>query len=245
MITLLKADERHHDRLRNHETWHTFYPFTRSDELSAGFGSLEALDEDRLPPGAGLERRPSRDADILTYVREGSLSHEDSMGRSCVMYASAFQCVTARSGVRHGETNASRKDWAHVFQLWLRPSRGATEPHQEQKRFVAAQRRGLLCLVASPDGRDGSLSIRQDALMYSSLLDVGHHLAHELTGTRRAWLHVVSGEGTLNDLVLRSGDGAGLTGERVVSFTATAPTEILLLDLGTSKAGLRDEEALS
>lgn len=232
MITLRRAKERHHDRRRKQEAWLTFYRQDRADPLADGFGSLEILNEDRLPPGAGVPRRLHHDAEIVTYVREGVLAHEDSMGRSGIIHAGEFQRMTSGRGIRHSETNASRTDWAHVFQIWLRPSEAGLEPGQEQKRFSAAERRGGLCVVASPDARKGSLRIHQDALMYSAMLNPGHHVVHELSQGRSAWLHLVQGEVTMGNIVLTTGDGAGLTAERAVSVTAREETEILLLDLG-------------
>jgi hypothetical protein len=231
MITLRRANERHHDRRRKQDVWHTFHP-DRADALAGGFGALEVLDEDRLPPGAGVPRHPHLDAEIVTYVREGALAHEDSMGRSGIVQAGEFQRMTAGRGIRHSETNASRADWAHVFQIWLRPSEAGLEPGHEQKRFSAAERRGGLCVVASPDARRGSLRIHQDALVYSAMLDPGQHVIHELPQGRSAWLHLVQGEVTLGDTVLTTGDGAGVTAEPAVSLTAREETEILLVDLG-------------
>ena len=230
MITLRRGNERHHDQRRKQEVWRTFRP-DRADALAGVFGALEILDEDRLPPGAGVARHPHRYAEIVTYVREGALAHEDSMGRSGVIHAGEFQRMTAGRGIRHSERNASRTDWAHVFQIWLRPSEAGLETSHEQKRFSAAERRGGLCVVASPDARRGSLRIHQDALVYSAMLDPGQHVIHELTHGRSAWLHVVEGEVTLGDAVLTTGDGAGVTGEPAVSLTAREETEILLVDL--------------
>jgi redox-sensitive bicupin YhaK (pirin superfamily) len=133
--------------------------------------------------------------------------------------------------------NASRTEWAQVFQIGLRPWQRGLESGYEQKRFSAAERRDGLCVVASPDGRKGSLRIHQDALVYSAMLDPGQHVVHELSPGRKAWLHVVQGEITLGDLVLTTGDGAGLTDERAVSLTAQAKTEILLLDVGVELPG--------
>lgn len=237
MITLRRANERHHDRRRKQEVWHTFRADDRTDALAGGFGALETLDEDRLPPGAGVARHPHRDAEIVTYVREGALAHEDSMGRSGVLQAGEFQRMTAGRGIRHSETNASRTDWAHVFQIRLRPSEAGLEPGHEQKRFSAAQRRGGLCVVASPDARRGSLRIHQDALVYSAMLDPGQHVIHELPQGRSAWLHLVQGEVTLGDTVLTTGDGAGVTAEPAVSLTAREEAEILLVDVGERLQG--------
>ena len=226
MITLRRAKERHHDRSRKQEVWHTFYPEDRRDSLADGFGTLELLNEYRLPPGAGVPRRLRRDAEIVTYVREGTLAHEDSI------QAGEFQRMTAGRDIRHSEMNASRSDWAHVFQIWLRPSEAGLEPGHEQKRFSAAERRGGLCIVASPAARRGSLLIHQDALMYSAILHPGQHVVHELLQGRSVWLHLVQGEVTLGDIGLTTGDGVGVSAERAVSLTARGETEILLLDLG-------------
>ena len=232
MITLRRAEERRHERRRQQDAWLTFYPQDRVEAFAGGFAALEILDEHRLPPGAGLPHLPPRDAEIVTYVRQGTLANEDSTGRSDRLLAGEFQRLTTGGGLRHRETNASRTDWAHVFQIWLLPTRAGLEPGYEQKRFSAAERRGGLCVVASPNGRRGSLSIRPDAVVYSALLGPGKHVVHELSEGRSAWLQLVQGEVTLGDIVLTTGDGAGFTAERAVSLTAREETEILLIDLG-------------
>ncbi|HET6148529.1 MAG TPA: pirin family protein [Polyangia bacterium] len=231
MITLRRAGERRHERRRKQDTWLTFDPRDGPDPLDEAFGCLEILGEHRLPPGASVAH-PQRDAEIVTYVREGALTYADSMGHSGVIHTGEFQHMTARRGVRHRQTNASRSDWAHVFQIWLCPSEADRQPFQEQKRFSAAERRGVLRIVASSDGRRASLRIHQDALMCSAMLDPGQHVVHELAPGRSAWLHVVKGEVTLGDMIVGTGDGAGLSGERSVSLTAREETEILLVDLG-------------
>ena len=157
------------------------------------------------------------------------------MGRSGVIRAGEAQRMTPGSGIRHSEKNASRTDWAHFFHVWLRPPRTGIEPSHEQKRFYAAERRGVLCPIASPDARKGSLRIHQDALVYSAMLHPGQHMVHELSHGRSAWLHLVLGVVTLSDIVLIAGDGAGITAERAVSFTAGEETEILLFDLGDQR----------
>ena len=237
MIALRRAKERHLDRHRKQEVWLTFHPQDLADQVIDGFGTLESLSEDRLPPGAGVPRHRHHDAEIITYVREGALGYEDSMGRSGVIRAGEFQRMTAGRSLRHSETNASRTDWAHVFQIGLRPWEAGLESAHEQKRFSAAERRGGLCVVASPDARRGSLRIHQDALMYSAMLDPGQHVVHELSLGRRAWLHIVEGEVTLGDVVLSAGDGAGFTAERAVSLTAQEEAEILLVDIGVELPG--------
>ena len=232
MITLRRADERHHDRRRTREVWLTFHPGNRADPLSDGFGALEFLDEHRLQPGANLVRRPPLGAEIVTYVREGALAYHDPMGRSGVIHAGEFQCMTTRRGLHHGEENGSKTDGAQVFRISLRKAETEPAPSHQEKRFSTAERRGGLRVVASPDARQGSLCIHQDALMYSALLEPGRHVIHQLSQRRSAWLHLVQGEGTVGDIVLTTGDGVGVTAERAVSLTARENTEILLLDLG-------------
>jgi quercetin 2,3-dioxygenase len=231
MITLRRTGERHRVQRRGRKTWLSFYPLNHPGPFSHGFGALEVLDEDQLAPGASIPRRPDRDADIITYVRAGSLAYEDSAGQSGVIQAGEFRRTTAGRGERHTETNASRTDSAHVFQAWLRPSQTGLTPSREHKRFSAGDRRAGLCVVASPDARRGSLQIHVDAQLYSAMLASGTHIVHELAQGRSAWLHVVEGEITLGDVVLSTGDGAGFTGERVVSLTAREESEILVLDL--------------
>ena len=232
MITLLRDRERHHDRRRKQEAWLTFYPQNRKDPLAGGFGALAVFNEMRLPPGVGTAPHPGDEAEIVTYVHKGALAHEDSTGNSGVIHAGEFQRMTTGRGIRHKETNASRTDWAHVFRISLHPSEVGLDCAHEQKRFTAAQRRNVLCVVASPDGRKGSLRIHQDALAYSSILDPGHRLVHGLLPGRSAWLHVICGEATLDDIVLTHGDGVGITIEPSVSLTVQEDTEILLVDLG-------------
>ena len=241
MITLRRAKERHYEGHHKREVWLTFYPRDRADPRADHFGPLESFSETRLPPGAIASRTPHHNAEIVTYVREGALAYEDAPGRSGVIQAGEFQGTTAGRGIRRSERNASRSNWAQVFQLVLASEEPGLEPRHEQKRFSTAQRRGSVCVVVSADGRRGSLSIHQDALTCSALLDPGQHVVHELSPGRMAWLHLVEGEATLGDIVLTTGDGAGVTAEHAVSLTAQSETEILLLDLGEELSGSRSE----
>lgn len=236
MICLRRAEDRHHDPRRRRKVWWTFDPLDRTDRLADGFGTLETLDENRLPPRADVARHARDEAEIVTYVREGTIAYDDSMGHSGVIHAGEFQRMIAGLGARHREANASRADWAHVFQIRLRRSAAELGPGREQKRFSAAERRGGLCVVASPDARRGSLRLRQDARMYSALLEPGQHVVHELAPERAAWLHVVQGEVALGDLVLTAGDGAGVSTDRAVSLTAREDSEILLVDVAECQA---------
>ena len=232
MITVRKADQRHTDSRRKREVWRTFVPADRADPLADGFGTLESFTECRLRPGGRVPGKPHRDAEIITYVREGALAFEDSRGHAGIIQTGEFQLMTVGSNLSPGASNPSRTIRAQVFQLWLRPSQAGHQASYAKARFSAAQRRGGLCLVASRDGRRGSLRIRQDARMFSAILESGHHVVHELAPGRSAWLHVVQGEVSVGDVVLGTGDSAGVTTDRAVSFTARADTEILLVDVG-------------
>jgi redox-sensitive bicupin YhaK (pirin superfamily) len=226
MISLRLTTQRHHDRRLRREVWRTFDPLDRADHL----GALEALDESRLPPRADIPRRIGNQGEIITYVREGAVAYEDATGDTGVIHAGEFQRRTATCDTRHSEANASRVEWAHVFQIQLRSTREVA-PGREQRRFSAAQRRGGLCLVASCDHPDASLRLDQDTRIFSTLLEPGQHVVHELAAGRTAWLHVVHGEIALADLVLTAGDGAAVTKERAVSLIAREPAEILLFDV--------------
>jgi len=232
MIMLLRNGQRRRVQQGKQEVWHSFFAEDHPGQLASGFGFLVAFDELKLPPGDNTEPHSDNEAEVLTYVYKGALSQEDSTGNSSVIHAGEFQLMSTGHRIRHKETNASRSDWTRVFQLSLRPSEVGLDCAREQKRFTAAQRRNVLCVVASPDGRKGSLRIHQDALIYSSILDPGQHLVHELLPGRSAWLHIVCGEATLHDIVLTQGDGVGVTNEPSVSLTVQENTEMLLVDLG-------------
>ncbi len=231
MISVCRSAERGHTQRSEVEVWCTFSERDGAGPRANGFGAIEVLDESRLGPGAEAPRYPGRDAEVVTYVREGGLAYDDSLGRTGIIHAGEFQHMTVGRGAHHTRTNVSRTHWAHIFEVRLRASASDSEPRHAQKRFSAADRRGGLCVVASPDARNGSLLVPEDAVVYSAMLRPGAHVVHELTQGRTAWLHVVQGELALADVVLVEGDGAGVTAEHAASFTARAESEILLIDL--------------
>jgi redox-sensitive bicupin YhaK (pirin superfamily) len=234
MVTVRRASERHHQRTSKQNAWFTFGPQDRVDRAEPGgddFGSLEQLNDISIAPGTSAPRNARRDVEIVTYVYQGVLAYEDSLGHSGVLQAGEFHRVTSGRSLRHSKMNASRTDWAHFYQLWLYPSETELDSEHVQKRFTAAERRGGLCVVASPDARRGSLRIHEDALVCSALLDPGQHVVRELSRGRSAWVHVLQGEIRLGDAVLTSGDGAGITDEHAVSLTAREKSEILLVDV--------------
>lgn len=230
MLTFRKSQTRPLESLQQREAWQTFDPRDSADAFAEGFGGLELFEEGRVPPNASV-RRPLQEAEIITYVREGTLAYEDSMGRRGIIGAGEFQRMTAGPDIRYSQMNASPVDWAHVFQVLLRPAEAGLSPGHEQKRFAVAERRGRLCLVVSPDARQGSLRSHQDALVYSGLFARGQHVVHQLSPKRSVWLHIVDGQASIGGVIVSTGDGVGIVGERAVTFTADTDTEVLLIEL--------------
>ena len=229
MISLRRSADR--GRIRHGNARHdlTFDASLPHERYRQRFHSLVGLDEGRLPPGGDTRRRATRAAEVITYVLEGAVSHDDAPTARLV--AGEFQrWRVQRNGHYHG--NASKTEPAHCFQISLRLER-SSQPVVQQMRLPAVHRRGALRIVASPDGREGSLRIAADALIYSATLRAGQHIAHELSPTRGAWLHIVSGEARLGTVVMKTGDGSGITNEPALSLTASTATEILIIDIAT------------
>jgi redox-sensitive bicupin YhaK (pirin superfamily) len=234
MKTLRRNTERRHVQRGKQDIWLTFYSKERAGAVTDDFGILVAFNELRLPPGAVSALDLATGAEIVTYVYRGAFAQEDSTGNSGVVHSGEFQHMIVGRGVRHKERNPSQIDDAHIFLISLRPSEIGLDSVHEQMRFPVAQRHNLLCVIASPDGRKKSLKILQDALIYSSILDPGHHLVHELLPGRCVWLHVISGEVSMQEIILTEGDGVGVTLDPSISVTAQENSEILLIDLGPS-----------
>jgi redox-sensitive bicupin YhaK (pirin superfamily) len=209
----------------------TFDPDVSKDPLRDGFRALHGLNEDRLAPGFGIPIHSRRDVEILTYVLDGLIVHEDDMGHAGVIRSGDFQHVTAGRGFRQSRINGSRLDSAHVFETRFRTDTEGLPPRCVQTRFSAADRKGVFFLVASPDALRSSFHIRQDVQVFSSLPDRGCHLVHVLLPGRQAWLHVVTGRVVVEQLALIAGDGVAFQDEVSVSVTALVPSELLLFDL--------------
>ncbi|MBI2931182.1 MAG: pirin family protein [Planctomycetes bacterium] len=202
-----------------------------ADDMRRGFRALESLNEVNLAPGASFLPNVHEHVEILTYVRMGVLTHQDALGRPRRMGAGEFLRTSARCGTDQCKLKGSPGDYTQILQSCITPDRQNLKPSEEQKRFAVADRRGILRLIASPNGGDRSLRIRQDVQIHSALVDPGTHLIHELRPGRCAWLHVVKGRILLIDHCLRGGDGAALVGEAAVSLTAQEASEVLLFDL--------------
>jgi redox-sensitive bicupin YhaK (pirin superfamily) len=231
MIRVRTSEQRRHVRNSGRDTWMTFDPGNPEDPLRSGFPPLESFNEEGFAPGASILLHPQKDLEILTYVWKGSLSQEDHAGSTSVLEAGECGRSPAPRGASQRVFNGSLTEKAHAFQCGIASDPNGSRPRAEKKRFPLADRKGILRLIASPDGRNESLRLRQDLRVFSSLLDTGHHLIHELAPGRNAWLHVVSGRILLVDQPLRAGDGASLVEEAAVSLTAKEPSEILLFDL--------------
>jgi quercetin 2,3-dioxygenase len=225
----------------DHGWLRSFHTFSFADYYAPahmGFRALRVINEDRVEGGKGFGTHPHRDMEIISYVLSGSLQHRDSMGTGSVIRPGDVQRMSAGTGVTHSEFNGSATDPVHFLQIWILPDSRGHAPSYEQKHFTEAERNGRLRLVASKDGRDGSLSIHQDAAMFAGLLAPGERARHDLSPGRHAWLHVARGSVEVGGQVLASGDAAafepkgaaaGDTGEIVI--VAKEPSEILLFDL--------------
>jgi len=231
MITLRKATERIRTIIGGQETWSSFNESNPFDPTRDGFRTLESLREDWLAPGGAFEYRAPRNLEILTYVWNGALILEAEGGRKIALETGECHRATAKNGTLHRGWNCSRIDTARIFQGFVTPDRSLLQTPAEKRRFSFTERRGLLRLLFSRDGRDSSLRLRQDAGVYSSILDPGRRLVHELTSGRGAWLHLVKGRIQLVDQILEAGDGASFVEEPAVSLTARESSEILLFDL--------------
>ena len=231
MITVRPAGERGHFDHGWLDTCHTFSFASYHDPRHMGFRALRVINEDRVQPGEGFGTHAHRDMEILTWVLEGALEHEDSMGNGSVIRPGDIQRMSAGTGVTHSEFNPSREALVHFLQIWLLPRERGLAPGYEEKHFPPEARRGHLCLLAAGDRREGAVTIHQDADLWTGLLEQGESVRHALSPGRHAWLHVARGVVTLNGSPLRAGDGAAVSAEAAIEVTASTSAEVLLFDL--------------
>jgi len=230
-MTVRRSEDRRHIRSATQDTWLTFDPMNAADPFRRGFRTLEALNEESPLPGMGLHPDQPEDLEIITYVREGALMNLDGSDGVGRIGPTEFRRANVSAKFRFRVINGSLLNPAHVFQSCITSDGADVQPGTEQKRFPVADRKGVLRLVASLDGKDGSLQIHQDVQMYSSVLLVGHHLVHELTLGRAAWLHVIKGRVALREHFLGTGDAVGVEDEGALAFSAQVPSEVLLFNL--------------
>jgi redox-sensitive bicupin YhaK (pirin superfamily) len=231
MIEIRRSNDRGHAMHGWLDSRHTFSFADYHDSRHMGFGPLRVINEDRVEPGKGFAAHSHRDMEIVSYVLSGALEHRDSMGNGSVIRPGDVQMMRAGTGVTHSEYNPSREEWVHFLQIWIVPDTKGLPPAYGQQHFSEDERSGRLRLVASKDGRDGSLSISQDASIHAAILDEGAGVTHELAPGRRAWLQMIRGRVQVGGETLHAGDGAAVTGEPGVTVRASEPSELLLFDL--------------
>jgi quercetin 2,3-dioxygenase len=231
MIRIRKAGERGHAEHGWLESFHTFSFADYYDEAFMGFRALRVINEDRVQAGRGFGTHSHRDMEIVTYVLEGALDHKDSLGTGSTIHPGEVQRMSAGTGVSHSELNHSRAELVHFLQIWILPEREGLPASYEQRAFPEAERLDRLRLVASRDGRDGSVTVHQDVDLYASVLSPGAVVEHRLRPGRHAWLQVARGPIALDGEILEAGDGAAVSGASIVRLAARDRSEALLFDL--------------
>ena len=231
MLTVRRAEERGRANLGWLDSRHTFSFGHYYDPDHIGFGPLRVINDDRVAPGGGSSH-PHSDMEIVSYVLEGALAHEDSLGTGSVIRPGDVQRMSAGSGIRHSEFNASKSDPVHFLQIWILPEREGLARSYEQKSYAADEKRGRLRLVASRDGRDGSVTVHRDFDMYATVLAEGQSVDRTLRPGRAAWVQVARGTVKLNGEQLHPGDGVAIEEEGVIELTGTSKdAEVLLFDM--------------
>ena len=228
MIYLRKANDRGHANHGWLDSWHTFSFADYSDPNFMGFSALRVINDDVIDAGQGFGTHPHKDMEILTYVLEGAVEHQDSMGNKEQVPAGEFQIMSAGTGIRHSEYNPSKTDRLRLYQIWIIPEKTGITPRYEQRRFDATQGKQL---VLSPDARDGSLKVYQDMELYRWALVKGEQSVHQIAAERRVWIQVVKGEVSINGTKATTSDGLAIWDEQALSIHADSDSEILLFDL--------------
>jgi redox-sensitive bicupin YhaK (pirin superfamily) len=231
MLEVRKSEERgraHHGWLQSQ---HSFSFADYYDPRHSGFGPLLVINEDNVAPGAGFGTHGHRDMEIISYVLDGALEHKDSMGTGSVLHYGDVQRMSAGSGVRHSEFNGSKTDPVHFLQIWIQPNVQGIAPSYEEKHFTVEEKQGKLRLIASSDGREGSVLIHQDASLYAAILNGDEQAGHALAAGRRGYVHVIRGRVEVNGVALKGGDALKIGDEERVSFSKAEAAELLLFDL--------------
>jgi len=231
MIQIRKASERGHADHGWLNTYHTFSFASYFDPEYIQFRDLRVMNEDRVQPGMGFGRHPHRNMEIITYVLEGQLAHQDSMGNGSTINYGDVQRMTAGTGVEHSEKNPSHKEHVHFYQIWIIPEKNGLTPGYEQKHFTAEQKKGDWLLFASPDGSSESLKIHQDVKLWATIIEESNERTYDLDINRHAWVQITRGEVELNGKALFESDGAAISAETSLHFKANKESEILLFDL--------------
>jgi len=231
MLSIRRGKDRGHANHGWLDSHHTFSFANYYDPEHMGFRSLRVINDDRVTAGAGFPTHGHRDMEIISYVVEGGLEHRDSMGNGSIIRPGDVQRMTAGTGVTHSEFNASKSAPLRFLQIWIIPGRRGLEPGYEQKHFESSERTNRLRLVASGDGRDGSVTVHQDVAIYASTLEAGQSLEHTVVDGRHAWLQVVNGSLNVAGHALEEGDGLSLSQPGLLDIRAVRDAELLLFDL--------------
>jgi quercetin 2,3-dioxygenase len=232
MITIRSAQERGTANFGWLDSRHTFSFGSYHDPKHMGFADLRVINEDKVTPGQGFGTHGHQDMEIITYVLEGAIAHKDSLGTGSTILPGDVQRMSAGTGIRHSEFNASETDPVHFLQIWILPEAKGIEPSYEQKAFPEAEKRGTLKLVGSRDGREGSITIHQDVNLYASVLQAGEEVSYELGVDRVAWLQVARGAVLVNEQAIGAGDGVAISQESWVNVKGTGEaSEVLLFDM--------------
>jgi hypothetical protein len=232
MIRIRRSEERGHANHGWLNAKHSFSFAEYHDPENMHFGPLRVINEDRIAAGQGFGTHGHRDMEIVTYVLDGALSHRDSLGNGSTIRPGDVQRMSAGTGVMHSEFNGSQDDALHLLQIWIIPKRAGDPPGYEEKRFEDADKRGRLRVVASPEGRDGSVTIHADASIYAGLFDGAERAEHTLAAGRQAYVQVARGAVTVNGEALKAGDAAMITEASNVTVEHGEDAEVLLFDLG-------------
>lgn len=231
MLTLRRSDERGYADHGWLQSFHSFSFADYYDPAFMGFGPLRVINDDVIAPGRGFGMHGHRDMEIVTYVLSGALAHQDSLGNGATILPGDVQRMSAGKGILHSEFNHEAAQATHLLQIWIQPTERGIRPGYEQKHFDAADKRGRLRLVASPDGREGSVSMTADALLYAGLFDGDESASLTLDPRRKAYVHVARGEVSVNGQPLKAGDAAMLEGEAAVTLGGGHEAEVLVFDL--------------
>ncbi|MGB4582577.1 MAG: pirin family protein [Rhodoferax sp.] len=232
MITLRPSRERGHADHGWLKSFHSFSFAGYYDPKHMGWGKLRVINEDWIAPGKGFGTHGHRDMEIVTYVLQGALAHKDSLGNVKAIPPGDVQRMSAGSGVQHSEFNHAPDDTTHLLQIWIEPNVKGVKPSYEQTTFADSAKQGRLCLVASPDGAQGSVTLHADARLYAGLFDAGQTAALALATGRKAYVHLVRGALKVNGVALHTGDAALLADEQQVALTEAQEAEVLVFDLG-------------
>ena len=231
MLTLRKSCERGYADHGWLKSFHSFSFAGYYDPKHMGWGNLRVINEDRIAPGMGFGTHGHRDMEIISYVVSGNLAHKDSMGNVKGIPPGDVQRMSAGTGVQHSEFNHAEGETTHFFQIWIEPSKNGIPPGYEQKTFSAAEKQGVLRLLASPDASDGSVKINADAKLYSGLFEAGQSASIDLSSLRKGYVHLMRGKISVNGQNLSAGDAALLNGETRVELTQAEDAEVLVFDL--------------